>query len=1282
MRLPFLRPCAGSALPAALFTLLASAADRPLADWENPRLTGLNNLPMHTSAVVCPDERTARRIEFTANTERVKSPFYRSLNGDWNYRYGRNHSERIPGFWEPGFDDSAWLTIPVPANVELHGHGIPIYVNIPYPWPKPWTPPFVPADDPNNTVNSYRRTFTVPRDWDGRRVLLSFDGVNSFFYCWVNGQRVGMGKDSRTPVHFDITPFLKPGENLLAVENLRWCDGSWLEDQDFWRLSGIFRDVYLWSPPNLHIRDFRVNTDLDRLAEVGDAVLAVDLKLENTTTQAQSITVELKLLSPEGNLLNTPKLARDLPAGQEVHDSISTPVTAPLKWTAETPHLYKLLLTLKDAAGKTLEVIPVNVGFRKVEIQDGHLLVNGQRILLKGVNRHEHDPDRGHAVTVESMIQDLELMKRHNINTVRCSHYPNVPAWYDLCDRYGMYVIDEANIESHGMGYGEESLANFPEWLEAHLNRTIRMFERDKNHPSIIIWSLGNEAGDGPNFVATSAWLKQHDPTRPVHYERAGFAPHTDIVCPMYPPPRQLRDYAEGRAVDAGWGFKLPAEPSRTRPYILCEYSHAMGNSSGNMWLYWDLIYSLPYLQGGSIWDWVDQGLRKPVPPLVTFKNRGTLNLVSQPSGATRTEGVYATTVTLPDTPQLNLTSALTLEVEVKPARASGHGTFISKGDTQWALQVARGNELEFFVFIAGGENRGWITLTAPLPANWEGNWHRVAGTYDGQSLKLFLDGRQVAERGVSGRVNANAYPVVIGGNAEHPERKVAGFIREARLYSRAITAAELANPRRAHDPALLVWLDFTEGQESRPPGPDYFWAYGGDYGPPGTPSDGNFCCNGLITPDRRPHPGLLEVKHIYQNVHCKPLDLAARSIEVQNWHDFLNLREHTRLHWRVTADGKEIQRGSLPSPNLAPRSSAPVAIPVRGFKPEPGREYFLEVSFRLERDTLWAKRGHELAWDQFKLPDAAPAPELDLASLPPLGAQVTGHSLTLAGKDFSVRFDQRTGLLDSIRWRNLELIESPLRPDFWRAPTDNDRGRNMANAQGVWRTAHTDAQLVGFDQVARADGRAVTITTRHELPTVGARWDTRYVVLGNGEIQVTASFKPGRTNLPPLPKLGMQVTLNPIFERISWLGPGPQETYCDRKDARVGQYEGAIRDQLFWDYSKPGESGNKVDVRWAALRGKRGVTLLAIGDPLLSVNALHYHTADLEGPAHPFELPWRELTTLNLDLQQMGVGGDDSWGAAPHPQYMIPAQDFTYSFRLRPISSRDDPAKVARATR
>ena len=479
------------------FTACSLADESNLKDWQNPRLTGVNNLPPHASAVMCPDADTARQIGPIGNAERVNRPGIVPSMGN-----GNTSTQPITRgacrFWKMEFDDSAWTTIPVPSNVEIHGYGIPIYVNIPYPWAKPWEPPYVPEDDPNNTVNSYRRTFSVPEDWTGRRVLITFDGVNSMFYLWVNGQKVGMGKDSRTPVEFDITPYLQPGENLLAVENFRWCDGSYLEDQDFWRLSGIFRDVYLWSPPNLHLRDVEIHTELD--GEYRNAELNVAVEMENHAGAEAAVTVQADLMDSTGNTVASASSTLTVQADAVAKSTLTIPVSDPLKWTAETPTLYKVVLSLKDAAGNTIEALAVNTGFREVEIKDGDLLVNGRRILIKGVNCHETDPDVGQAVTLEGMVKDILVMKRHNVNAVRTSHYPNQPAWYDLCDQYGLYVIDEANVESHGMGYGRQSLAHPPEWLDAHLDRTIRMVERDKNHPSVIIWSLGNEAGNGPKF--------------------------------------------------------------------------------------------------------------------------------------------------------------------------------------------------------------------------------------------------------------------------------------------------------------------------------------------------------------------------------------------------------------------------------------------------------------------------------------------------------------------------------------------------------------------------------------------------------------------------------------------------------------------------------------------------------------------------------------------------------------------------------------------------------------
>jgi beta-galactosidase len=446
-------------------------------------------------------------------------------------------------------------------------------------------------------------------------------------------------------------------------------------------------------------------------------------------------------------------------------------------------------------------------------------------------------------------------------------------------------------------------------------------------------------------------------------------------------------------------------------------------------------------------------------------------------------------------------------------------------------------------------------------------------------------------------------------------------------------------------------------------------WSYGGDFGPASTPSDDNFCNNGLVTPDRLPHPGLLEVKHVYQYIHSALVDGATRRVKIVNRHDFLNLKEGFVANWRLTENGKQIQQGRLAPLDVAPGAAATVSIPVSAFTPVPGAEYFLELSFALANKTAWAAAGHEVAWDQFKLPDHAPAPAT--AAVPPLAMTEQGPRVYLAGADFVATFDRTVGALASFQYRGTELIAEPLRPDFWRAATDNDRGRNMKDSQGVWRDAHLGAQVQACE-IARLNAGEVTVKIRHLLPAVQAAWETVYRVQGNGEIAVQATYQPGDRKLPALPRLGMQMRLPASFDRLTWFGPGPQETYADRKDARVGRYSGTVREQFFADYVEPAESGNKTDVRWLTLRNRQGVGLRVTGQPLLSVNACAYTTDALQAAKHPSELPLAGVVVLNLDGRQQGAGGDDSWGAWPHKEFLIENQRAAYSFTLAPATKND----------
>ena len=1029
---------AAAMLAACMIGMTATVEAQQPPDWENPAVFAVNKEPAH--ATLFPYENRGLALA----RDPARSAYFQSLNGVWRFRWVRKPADRPLGFFREDFDEVGWDEIPVPGNWELHGFGVPIYLNIPYPFEP--NPPFIHHE--YNPVGSYRTGFAIPSHWADRRVILHIGSVRSAMYVWVNGRQVGYSQGSKLPAEFDVTPFVRDGENVLAVQVYRWSDGSYLEDQDFWRLSGIDRDVYLVAQPQVHVRDFHAVAGLDSLYR--DGALDVRFDVENRgAVEARAYAVLVDLLDEDGaSVMPGGPLGRDVSMGVGRRTSVGfrETIVRAAPWTAETPNLYTLLITLMDPSGETVEVITSRVGFRTVEIRNGQLLVNGVPILIKGVNRHEHDPVTGHVVSEASMRRDIELMKQFNINAVRTSHYPNHPRWYELTDEHGLYVVDEANIESHGMGYDPETtLGNNPAWEAAHLDRTIRMVERDKNHPSVIIWSLGNEAGNGTNFYATYEWIKMRDTTRPVQYERAVLESNTDIVVPMYPRLQSMIDYAE-RYDD--------------RPYIMCEYAHAMGNSVGNLTDYWEVIERYPRLQGGFIWDWVDQGLF-------------TRNALGQ----------------------------------------------------------------------------------------------QIVG-------------------------------------------------------------------------------------------------YGGDFGPPGTSSDDNFVINGLVSADRKPHPSLWEVKKVYQSVQTEPVDLGTGRIAVANRYQFRDLT-NVVLVWTVLADGLPADSGRIESLGLA-AGVVLTHFPVG----------HLELSSRLSAAEGLLPSGHEIAWEQLPLPWAAAAPTVPSSSTRALDVEERDTVAVIWGHSFEVMFDARTGDLLSYRYEGRELIAEPLRPNFWRAPNDNDFGGGWQNQLAVWRSAgrRWEFRRVRVEQVAPHE---VTVAVVGRIRQVGAAYRSTYRVLGSGDVIVENHFVPQRESMPRLPRFGMRMVMPAGFEQISWYGRGPHESYWDRKaGARIRRHEGTVAAQ-YHPYVRPQETGNKTDVRWMAVTNGDGVGLLFVGDSLLSASALHYAIEDLDpGPEkrqrHAGDLTPRTATYLNIDYRQMGVGGTNSWGVTALLKYSLPYQEYRYRFRMRGISPRD----------
>jgi len=1223
-------------------------------DWENPQVVGRNKEAPHCTLMPFPDAASAREGISSS------SPFYQSLNGDWRFHWVRKPDDRPVDFYKPSFDVSDWATIPVPSNWQMHGYDIPIYTNATYPHRN--DPPRIQHDF--NPVGSYRTEFTVPDAWQGRQVILHFDGVQSAFYLWINGQRVGYSEDSRTPAEFNLTRYLQPGRNLLAAEVYRWCDGSYLEDQDMWRLSGIYRNVYLYSVPQVHLRDFFVRCDLDD--QYRDADLKVTASVTNyTQAPAEGYTLEVRLLdSPQASATVAPLLTGKVPQtapGTEQTLEMQGRVSNPRKWTAENPNLYVVLLTLKDAAGQVVEVERCNFGFREIELRDRKFLVNGVPTYIKGVNRHEHDPDTGNYVSPERMLEDVLLMKRNNLNTVRTCHYPDDPLWYDLCDKYGIMLIDEANVESHGAS--RTVPASDPQWTKSCLDRMARMVQRDKNHPSVVIWSLGNEAGQGSNFARMAEYTHAADNTRPVHYQ--GMNSVADMDSTMYP-------HVDGLA---GAG-----RSTSSKPFIMCEYAHAMGNAVGNLQEYWDVIDTYPRLIGGCIWDWVDQGIRKyTTPSMLTpdssrLGNKATLygSLVDGFRGKALSGGYVA----VADSPELDITGTqLTLEAWVKPEPRGAFCPILGKGDTQYMLRTREGS-LEFFIY-----DGRWHTLSAALPADWHGKWHHVAGVYDGKELRLYRDGTLQGTLPCTVSITSSDYPVNVGRNSQVTDRFFAGAIDQVRIYNRALPADQLGQVNAAPPASAVLWLDLDASSPDSSFERRWFWAYGGDYGD--RPNSGNFCMNGLVFPDREVPPKLWEVKKVYQYIDFAPDDLLAGRLKIRNRYYDTNL-DRFYPTWSLLENGVELQRGELQPITLAPGAETTLTVPFKLPVPRPGAEYWVRVDFHLSQDTLWAAKGHVVAWEQYQIPVATSArPTLDLAGLPPVKVQDSGDRLFLSGPRFSAAFDRKVGALTSLVYDGRTIfapttgaISGPVF-DAYRAPTNNDVGLT-----GAWSRAGLSklSRRVEAFEVDSSDPRVVRVHLRSfstGAPNTGFVHDCLYTVLGNGTIHVDNAIAP-QGALPTLPRLGVRMALVPGFESLEWYGRGPHENYVDRKrSAEVGRYRSTVTEQ-YVRYPWPQETGNREDVRWLTLTDKSGGGVLVVADKTLATAALHFTAEDLSRAKHINELTPRPETILCLDYAQCGLG-NGSCGPGVLDKYALRPRPCQYGFRLQPYSPTDgDPQTLA----
>ncbi|SDN24872.1 glycoside hydrolase family 2 [Allokutzneria albata] len=1217
MRSVFLTVLSAALIAAGTTPAVSAAPDLDVYSYlENPGITGEGQEPHHAELRPYADRAAAVRGD-------ERTPFTRSLDGDWKIKMA-DLPERVPaGFHAAGYDVRDWRTVRVPHTWQMDGLDHPIFRNIAEEI-VPDTPPKVPRDV--NPTAAYAKDFDLPADWAGRRTFLRFEGTTSSYFVWVNGRRVGYDQGGYTPAEFDITEALKPGRNRLAVQVHRWAAGAYLEDVDQWRFAGIFRSVWLYSTPASFVRDITVHTDLD--ANYRDARLDAKVELAGKPT-GEKVTASLHDSSGR-------EVARTSAPADQAELALSMPVANPAKWTDETPDLYTLVL---EYGG---HITSETLGFREITIAGKQLLVNGKRVLFKGVNRAETDPDHGRHQPRDKQLRDVKLLKDLHVNAVRTSHYPSDPHFYDLADRHGLWIDDEVDIETHSReDCPSKCLADKPEWQDAFLERFVAMVERDKNHPSVFMWDTGNEAGLGAAHYRMAEWAKRNAPGRPLYHQPNkpdGDAPFADVWGPRYPTPARLAE--QGRRT--------------TKPVIMGEYAHAQGNSLGNFREFWEEIRANPVLQGGFIWDWAEQNLLLPLriapdssPSRISAHLSGMPKLVDGRRGKALSLSGLDDFVEVYRDRRLDITEQLTLDAWVRPAEWRGSMTMIAKGDHQYALKLKNEKTLEFHVHGGGS----WHTVYAPVPADFYGNWHRVSGTFDGSVLRLFLDGKQVGETAWAGRIDNTAFPVNIGRNPElHQDfngRMSHGVLDDVRIYDRALSPEQLAAD--PVDKAVLA-LDFDRLEER------------GRYSSYGAHQSG---ADGLINTDRTLQPETAQLAWVHQPLRFA---FAGNQVSISNEQVFAAV-QGKELRWRLT-EGARVLREGRQALRVEPGQTVRAGVPVIA---NPG-----DVERRLTVEVV-EPGGRVFAHDQFGaggkvVPGAAPP-----RASGPAKVTETGDSVVLSGDRFRYTLDKRTGTLTSMNAEGAELLKQGPRLDAWRAPIDNERVWGYSEEKD-WRAVGLDrlATTVGSVQV---EGGKVIVRSTVAAPGVtdaSFAQTVRYEVDDAGTIRLATEVVPqGRMRkLTYLPRIGTALGVPDHFHRFSWYGR-QKESYNDRRDGTpIGVWTSTVEAEQV-GYDKPQDNGNRTDTRWALLTDGRTGGLLVTGTNDVAVSSYD----DTDRAEYPFQRQRNSgWTTLHAGHAASGVGDTPN---PLLPQYRVVAdRDYRYELVLRPLARDEVRAGLPRQSR
>ena len=1197
-----------------------------------------------------------------------------SLNGTWKFLYAECPADVPQDFFKPSFSDRRWDNIPVPSNWEMHGYGQALFRNVssPFAVARPQnigpmgtkttaervaearaqaaagnfgvTLPEVPMDV--NPTGAYRTSFSVPADWKGQQVFLRLEKVASASFVWINGQQVGYNEGAQEPAEYNITRYVRPGKNTLAVLVLKYSDGYYLEGQDYWRLAGIFDDVTVYAAPDSRIWDYQVTTDFDPQFTASDVNLNVQLRTFDQSVSGCSLEA---VIQRNGHTVATMQ-QEGISIAQDGSNTVQlkAKVLSPELWTAETPNLYTLTMTMRDAQGNTVDSMTKRMGFKKTEIRDGVFYLNGQPIKVNAQCSHMQHPTLGHAMDEATIRRDMEILKQFGFNAVRTSHYPPVNRYLDLADEYGLYIIDEAGDEAHAT----EWVSSIPEFIPMYQERVRQMVLRDRNHACVLFWSAGNESGEGPNIGEVIKEGRKYDSTR--YWMYGGNAPKhpaEEIIGPRYPTPIEHE-------------MSYGVDDRDKRPSFMDEYLSVAGNGGGGFDDFWREIDAHPSLMGGAVWDFVSPGLLQPVRTLqdqspngVKANIMGNAKLVKGRTGMAIDMGKRDQWVQVYRANSVEISgNKLTLTLDIYPrAYNKSGGYMITKGNNQYGLRQVGADRIEFYL-----DNGKRLTLSGPLPADWENNWHNVCAVYDGETMAIYIDKQQVASQPATGNLRNLPLSVCIGRSEEKHGQDISEYIIDALIDNVGIFAQAVTPDKGFDAQQAALWLDFEkETNEGN------FYTYGA-----------GARTYGSIWPDRSVQPEMYQMKKSTQPLHYTLLDARTGTIEVRNRLSFVNSRIYN-TSWTITADNEVVASGTL-ALDIEPAQTRTFTIPYRKPSIQPGKEYRLNISTTLAQDELWAKKGHEVAWEQFELSDWNLPAEVPAKAQGSVSIEQQDGRIIAQGNGFRYAFNASNGELCQMTVDGHELLAEPLRLNVWRAPVANEvdgwnayssRAAMQNNKGGYGAVGHGNMLAsmyysAGLDKVgfkpmsvnARVVDGSVYVDVREMAlfgsareqqldayifgrTNVGMESLYQWRIDADGTITVHHLVNPQGEMPAWLPRVGVCLSLSGSLDQVEWYGRGPQASYPDRKTGyRIGIYRQSV-DDMYEPYLLPQDYGLRTDNRWVRFTDAQGHGLqFGMNEPF-AFNAYPFTTENLTKSVYQYQLQKSGNITLNLDYATSGVG-------------------------------------------